>query len=206
MQSVVAQRAAVLFVGLILVWAVSLYAFVDPNAFYLLALTPRRLDGLPGVIGMIFVHGSMWHLVTNTLSLIPLAAIVLVRGPRYYLATMAWIAVAGGLGVWLLGREAVHVGASGLVFGLVGFLIVRGLYERALGSLAVSLAVVLLYGGSVWGIVPQGGGISWEAHLFGLIAGGATARVFVAKGVGKDNDKDDDGDGDARGRTTRSSA
>ncbi len=181
MKSALAQRAAVLFGGLGLVWAVSLYAFADPNALYFLALVPRRVDGLPGVIGMPFVHGSMWHLVANTLSLIPLAAILLVRGTRYYLTTIAWIIVAGGLCVWLLGRDAVHVGASGLVFGLVGFLIVRGLYERALTSLLVSLVVVLLYGGTIWGIVPQGGGISWEAHLFGLIAGAATARVFVGR-------------------------
>lgn len=179
MKSAVVQRATVLFGGLGLVWAVSLYAFADAGALYALALTPRRLDGLPGVIGMPFVHGSLWHLVANTLSLIPLAAIVLVRGTRYYLVTVAWIIVAGGLAVWLFGREAVHVGASGVVFGLVGFLIVRGLYERALTSLMASLAVVLLYGGTIWGIVPQGGGISWEAHLFGLLAGAATARVFV---------------------------
>lgn len=181
MKSAVTQRAAVLFGGLALVWAVSLYAFADPDTLYSLALLPRRLDGLPGVIGMPFVHGSWWHLLANTLSLVPLAAIVLFRGVRYYLATVAWIVVLGGLGVWLFGREAVHVGASGLVFGLVGFLIVRGLYERALTSLMVSLAIILLYGGTIWGIVPQGGGISWEAHLFGLLAGGVTARVFVAR-------------------------
>ena len=181
MKSALAQRAAVLFGGLGLVWAVSLYAFADPSALYFLALTPRRFDGLPGVIGMPFVHGSWWHLIANTLSLIPLAAIVLFRGVRYYLIVVAWIVVVGGLAVWLFGRDAVHVGASGLVFGLVGFLIVRGVCERAVTSLLVSLAVLLLYGGTIWGIVPQGGGISWEAHLFGLLAGFATARVFVGR-------------------------
>ena len=192
MKSTVAQRAAVLFGGLGLVWAVSLYAFADPGALYFLALTPRRFDGLPGVIGMPFVHGSRWHLIANTLSLIPLAAIVLVRGVRYYLVVLAWIIVVGGLAVWLFGREAAHVGASGVVFGLVGFLIVRGLYERAVTSLLASLAVVLLYGGTIWGIVPQGGGISWEAHLCGLLAGCATARLFVGR--------------DTRTRTTGSNA
>ena len=181
MTSALAQRAAVLFVGLGVVWVVSLCALADQSVFYHLALTPRRLDGLPGVIGMPFVHGSLWHLVANTLSLIPLAAIVLFRGARYYVVVVAWITVGGGLAVWLFAREAIHVGASGVVFGLVGFLIVRGLYERALTSLLVSLAVVLLYGGTIWGIVPQGGGVSWEAHLFGLLAGAVTARVFVGR-------------------------
>ena len=181
MKSALAPRTAALFGGLGLVWAVSLYAFVDQGAFYSLALTPRRLDGLPGVIGMLFIHGSLWHLIANTLSLVPLAVIVLVRGVRYYLVVVAWIAIVGGLALWLLGRDAVHVGASGLVFGLVGFLVVRGLYERAIPSLLASLAVVVLYGGTIWGIVPQGGGISWEAHLFGLLAGAATARAFVAR-------------------------
>ena len=192
MKAALAQRAAVLFGGLGLVWAVSLYALADPSALYFLALTPRRFDGLPGVIGMPFVHGSLWHLIANTLSLIPLAAIVLFRGVRYYLVVVAWIVVVGGLALWLFGREAPHVGASGLVFGLVGFLIVRGVYERALTSLMVSLAVLLLYGGTIWGIVPQGGGISWEAHLFGLLAGFATARAFVGR--------------NARTRTTGSNA
>ncbi len=179
MKSAVTQRAAVLFGGVGLVWAVSLYALADQSVLYALALTPRRLDGLPGVMGMPFVHQSLWHLVANTLSLVPLAAIVLFRGVRYYLVTVAWIVVLGGLAVWLFGREAVHVGASGLVFGLVGFLVVRGLYERALTSLLVSLVVVLLYGGTIWGVLPRGDGVSWEAHLFGLIAGAATARVLV---------------------------
>ena len=183
MKSALAPRAAALFGGLGLVWVVSLYAFIDQSALYSLALTPRRLDGLPGVIGMPFVHGSPWHLIANTLSLIPLAVIVLVRGVRYYLTVVAWIAVIGGLALWLLGRDAIHIGASGVVFGLVGFLVVRGLYERAIPSLLASLAVVVLYGGTIWGIVPQGGGISWEAHLFGLLAGAATARAFVARDV-----------------------
>ena len=181
MKSALTQRAAALFGGLAVVWAVSLYAFADPSALYLLALTPRRIDGLAGVIGMPFVHGSLWHLVANTLSLVPLAAIVLFRGVRYYLVTVAWIVVVGGFAVWLFGREAVHVGASGLIFGLVGFLVVRGLYERAVTSLLVSIAVVLLYGGTIWGVLPQDDGVSWEAHLFGLIAGAATARVFVGR-------------------------
>ena len=181
MKSALARRAAALFSGLGLIWAISLYAFVDPSALHFLALVPRRADGLPGVIGMLFVHGSLWHLVANSLSLIPLAAIVLVRGTRYAAVAVAWIVVGGGLCVWLFGRDAVHVGASGLVFGLIGFLIVRGLYERALTSLFASLGVILVYGGTIWGIVPQDGGISWEAHLFGLIAGAATARFFVGR-------------------------
>ena len=104
---------------------------------------------------------------------------------RYYLVTVAWIVVIGGLAVWLFGREAVHVGASGVIFGLVGFLIVRGLYERAVTSLLVSLAVVLLYGGTIWGVLPQDEGVSWEAHLFGLIAGAATARFLLGQNARK---------------------
>lgn len=178
-------RAATLFAGVALVWAVSLYGlFMDEHLVYALALLPRRIDGLPGILGAPLVHGSFAHLLANTVPLLILGGMVAIRGVAYYLATTLAIVVLGGLGLWALGRDAAHVGASGLIFGYFGLLVGRGYYERRLRSVAVSILVVVLYGGMLAGVLPRGDGVSWEAHLFGLLAGGLCARA-VSRGAGR---------------------
>ncbi len=165
-------QAAALLGGVGLIWAVSLYGlFVDPGVVSALALVPRRIDGLPGVLGTLLVHGSLGHLAANTPPLLVLGGMVAVRGAAYYLTTALAITVVGGLGLWVVGRDAAHIGASGLIFGLFGFLVARGYYERRWSSIAAALVVVVLYGGMIAGVVPRGGQVSWEAHLCGLLAG-----------------------------------
>ena len=150
---------------------------VDERLVYALALVPRRVDGLPGILGAPLVHGSFAHLLANTVPLLILGGMVAIRGVACYLATTLAIVVLGGLGLWALGRDAAHVGASGLIFGYFGFLVGRGYYERRLQSVAVSILVVVLYGGMLAGVLPRDDGISWEAHLFGLLAGWLCARA-----------------------------
>ena len=170
-------QAAALLGGVGLIWAVSLYGlFVDPGVVSALALVPRRIDGLPGVLGTLFVHGSLGHLSANTPPLLVLGGMVAVRGAAYYLTAALAITVVGGLGLWVVGRDAAHIGASGLIFGLFGFLVARGHYERRWSSIAAALVVIVLYGGMIAGVVPRGGQISWEAHLCGLLAGILCAR------------------------------
>ena len=172
------RRAGTLLVSVGVVWAVSLYClFVDQGLTYDLAVIPRRADGLGGLLGMPLVHGSLGHLIANTGPLVIFAAILLSRGKGYFLLVTLAIVVLCGFVLWLFGRSAAHIGASGLVFGYFGFLVVRGLYERRLSSLAVTLMVIFAYsGGMIFGLVPQQG-VSWEGHLFGLLAGIAVARV-----------------------------
>lgn len=161
-----------------LVWAVSLYGlFVDERLVFAFALVPRRVDGLPGILSTPLVHGSVVHLLANTVPLLVLGGMVVLRGAAYYLATTLAIVVLGGVGLWALGRDAAHIGASGLVFGYFGLLVARGYYERRLASIALSVAVVVLYGGMIFGVLPRDDHVSWEAHLFGLLAGGLCARV-----------------------------
>ena len=156
----------------------SLYGlFVDDGVVYALAVVPRRLDGLVGVLGAPLVHGSFAHLAANTLPLLVLGGMVAVRGAVYYVTTTLAIAVLGGLGLWLLGRSAAHVGASGVIFGYFGFLVGRGYYERSLPSVAVAVLVAVVYGGMIGGVLPRDDRVSWEAHLFGLLAGGVCARL-----------------------------
>ena len=171
-------RVSVLFAAVALVWAVSLYGLlVDENLVYALAVVPRRFDGLAGVLGAPLVHGSFAHLAANTLPLLILGGMVAVRGVGYYVSATLSIAVLGGLGLWVFGRSAAHVGASGLIFGYFGLLVGRGYYERSLQSVAVAILVAVVYGGMLAGILPRDPGVSWEAHLFGLLAGGLCART-----------------------------
>ncbi len=160
------------------VWAVSLVALGYGDALiYRLALVPRQIDGLPGIVGMPFVHGSFGHLMSNTIPLFVFGAFLLFRGVRYYVTVSLGIVVLGGILLWLFGREAAHIGASGVVFGYFGFLLTRGVYERSFQSVAVAGLVVLLYGGMIWGVLPGADGVSWDGHLVGLVAGIVVARV-----------------------------
>ena len=162
---------------LAVIWAVSLYGlYADDRLVPAFALLPRRVDGLPGILTAPLVHASLAHLLANTAPLLILGGMVAIRGRAYFLATTLAIAVLGGLGVWLVGRDAAHIGASGVAFGYVGFLLARGWYERRLGSMAVAILVVLIYGGMIGGVLPRADGVSWEGHLCGLIAGGLWAR------------------------------
>ena len=162
-------------------WVVSLCAlYVDRGLLYDLALHPRDVGGLVGILGMPFVHGSLHHLLANTVPLLIMGGLLVARGAAYFLRVSAAIALLGGVTLWLLGREAAHIGASGLVFGIFGFLIVRGIYERSVRSALVALVVFLTYGTMIFGVLPQGGHVSWEGHLFGLIAGAVVARAVLA--------------------------
>lgn len=165
------------------VWAVSLYGLlVDERLVYALAVVPRRFDGLSGILGAPLVHGSFAHLAANTFPLLVLGGMVALRGVARYVTTTLAVAVLGGLGLWVLGRNAAHVGASGLVFGYFGYLVGRGYYERSLSSVAVAAGVAVVYGGMIAGVLPRDDGVSWEAHLFGLLAGALCARVAGCAG------------------------
>ena len=131
---------------------------------------------LRGILLSPILHGSFSHLLSNTLPLLVLGGFVALRGAKSIIGVSLVVVVLGGLLVWLVGRPAVHIGASGLVFGYFGYLVAQGWYERSTLSIVVAFAVLLLYGGIIFGVLPQGGFVSWEGHLFGLIAGVLAAR------------------------------
>ncbi|MEM7597821.1 MAG: rhomboid family intramembrane serine protease [Pseudomonadota bacterium] len=143
-------------------------------------LIPRHIVGLDGVLGMPFLHVSYPHLVANTPPLLLMGALLALTATRALILVNGIIVVLGGVLVWLLGSHAIHVGASGLVFGWFGFLVARGLVDRSVVTLATSLLIAVVYGSILWGVVPGQDGISWEAHLFGALAGVAAAVVVRA--------------------------
>jgi len=141
-------------------------------------LIPRHLGGLDGILGMPLLHGSFSHLLSNTPALLVMGTLLAATATRALVAVNAIIVALGGGLVWLLGSSAIHIGASGLLFGWFGFLVTRGVVDRSLLTLVVALGVGVTYGSILWGVLPGQTGISWEAHLFGAISGAVAALLL----------------------------
>jgi membrane associated rhomboid family serine protease len=146
-------------------------------------ILPRQLGGLLGIGLAPLLHGDFSHLLANTLPFLVLGILIRARYKNRFLPVSVLIVVVSGLGIWLLGpSHTVHIGASGLIFGYFGFLVAAAYYERSFIAIAVAIVVIVLYGGIVLGLLPQGNGISWQGHLFGLLAGVLAARYFIRRG------------------------
>ncbi len=143
-------------------------------------IVPRTLDGLTGVALAPLLHAGFGHLLANTVPLLVLGALIALKGLRRLVTVAVGVTVLGGLGVWVFGRSAIHLGASGVVFGFFGYLVAAGVFERRLRSVVLAVIAVLLYGGLVWGALPGTPGVSWESHLAGLLAGVVVARWVSA--------------------------
>ncbi|WP_245911048.1 rhomboid family intramembrane serine protease [Pelagimonas varians] len=154
------------------IWAVELVNLVTGYVLNgWLGLLPRTIGGLDGVLFMPFLHGSFSHVAANTFPLIVLGSLLAITAQKVVLMASVIIIVLGGLGVWVFGATAIHVGASGLIFGWFGFLVARGAVEKRAIPLLVAAGVTLFYGAMIWGILPGQPGISWESHFFGCAAG-----------------------------------
>ena len=171
--------AIAVFIGII--WIV--FAFDHFFALERFGLVPRSGRGLVGIFAMPFLHGDLSHIIGNT---IPLAVtLLLLAGSRANSgAIVVLITILGGAGLWVFGREALHIGASGLVFGLIAFHICSGFFERRIKSIVVALLVGGLYAGTLLnGVLPFQKGVSWDGHLIGAFAGAlvalATAKMFT---------------------------
>jgi membrane associated rhomboid family serine protease len=153
-------------------------------------IQPRTVDGLRGIVWAPFLHGGVPHLISNTIPFIVLSALTLTGGIRRYLTASALIILIGGLLVWTfsIGSNENHIGSSGWVFGLFGFLIAAAWFEKRPLSILVALLALFVYGGTIlFGFVPRPG-LSWEGHLFGFVAGLAAARIIVKKRPALDPD------------------
>jgi membrane associated rhomboid family serine protease len=156
----------------VILWCIKYVEFAMHYDFARFGIHPRHLSGVLGIITGPLIHGDFSHLASNTLPLL-----ILVIGLFYFyqkiaLEVILWIYFMTGFWVWIAARgEAYHIGASGLVYGLVSFLFFSGVFRKDTASIAVSLIVVFLYGGMFWGILPISEQISWESHILGAIAG-----------------------------------
>lgn len=147
----------------------------------------RTWSGLDGVLWAPLLHAGWGHLVANTGPVLLFAFLTMAGGLGQWIAVTATIWVLGGLGVWLVSpSDAVTVGASGLAFGWLAYLLVRGLFNRSVAQLVLAVILLSLYGGMLWGVLPGAPGISWQGHLFGALAGVLAAWLAArADGPGR---------------------
>ncbi|MFD3401870.1 rhomboid family intramembrane serine protease [Kribbella sp. NPDC058693] len=139
----------------------------------------REPRGLIGILTAPFLHLGFGHLISNTLPLVTLGAIIAISGAARLFAVTAIVVVIGGFGTWLISPpNTITIGASGLVFGYASYLILRGLFNRRLGQVLIGIVVIMVWGSALFGgLLPQDG-ISWQGHLFGGIAGVIAAWVL----------------------------
>lgn len=156
---------------IILIWLVWIFENGTGDSFHTWGLFPRKISGLKGIIFSPFIHGDLNHIVNNSVPLLVLMTSLFYfysdLAPRIFLLT--WL--MAGIWVWFGGREAYHIGASGLIYGMAAFLFLSGVIRNHIPLLAISLLVVFLYGSMVWGVLPIREEISWESHLLGALAG-----------------------------------
>ncbi len=147
------------------------------NALDAYGIRPRTEDGLLGIVLAPWLHIGFAHLMSNTVPLFVLGVLVLLDGWRTWLGTTVIVVLVSGLTVWLLAPPmSLTLGASGIVFGWLTYLLARGFYTRSPGQIALGVLVFLLYGGALWGVLPTAVGVSWQAHLGGAIGGLVAAR------------------------------
>ena len=178
------QTQAIILGGWVaLMWIVELVdIFVFGRKLDLYGILPRNPIGLRGILFAPFLHGGFSHLISNTIPFLVLGWFVMLQETSDFFVVTSITMLVGGLGVWLLGApNSVHIGASVLIFGYLGFLLFRGFFERNLPSIFLSILVGFLYGGLVWGVLPSQPHVSWQGHLFGFIGGILAARLLARR-------------------------
>ncbi|MFF4506261.1 rhomboid family intramembrane serine protease [Streptomyces sp. NPDC001401] len=183
-----AKAAAKLMVGWVaLLWLLEVVDVVSGHALDSLGIVPRRASELVDIVPAAFIHFGFAHVAANSVPLLVMGFLAALGGIRRFAAVCAVIVLADGLGVWLVSpAHSNTAGASGLIFGLFGFLLVSGFVERRPLGVLVGLLIGAVWGGSILlGLAPTQTGVSWQAHLFGLASGVAAAFLFRRRVVGR---------------------
>lgn len=164
-----------------IMWIIEIINILFDHQLCRYGIFPRTSPGLVGIPFSPLLHAGVVHLLLNTGPLIVLGGLVAMSGRPSFIRSTVFIVLAGGTGIWLLGRPAYHVGASALIFGYFGYLVAKGIFDRRLRSFLVALLVVTAYGGLFWGMLPGISYVSWEGHLCGFVAGIMAAWVEKRK-------------------------
>jgi membrane associated rhomboid family serine protease len=172
--------AAKIALGLVAVlWAVDFVNVVLGLDLQRFGVRPRQFAGLPGILLAPLLHGGFPHLIANSVPLLVLGTGMLYLYPNAALKVLPAVYLGPGIAVWLFGKaSSVHIGASGLVYGLVGYVFVAGIIRRDRRAIAASMLVYFLYGTLLWGVFPIRPGVSWETHLAAALIGSAMAIAF----------------------------
>ncbi len=163
-------------------WIIHLLSYLTQFETWALGIRPRNPSGLIGILTSPFLHGDLAHLISNSVPFIICGTIMLLFYRRSAAPAVLFMYVLTGFLVWLFAKENTsHIGASGVVYGMMSYLFWSGVFRRNLRSVVLSLAIVLLYSGSVVGLFPGEAGISWESHLLGAAVGLVAAFLFRNK-------------------------
>lgn len=175
------QQTVPFVLGLLgVVWGISILNFLVKNRLNILGIYPRRVFGLIGIPFSPFLHGNFNHLFFNSIPLFLLANFVLLSGKETFFLVSAWIILISGLLTWLFARPGFHIGASSLIMGYWSYVLTMAVFEKSAGALVVGAITLYYLGGLFFSLFPREVKVSWEGHLFGVIAGIAT--VFIVQG------------------------
>jgi membrane associated rhomboid family serine protease len=162
-----------------LLWLIEALDVASSHSLDTFGIVPREIGELRDIIPAAFIHFGFDHVAANSVPLLVLGFIAALRGIGRFLGVAFVITLTSGFGVWLVAPAHTNTaGASGVVFGLFGYLLVRGFVDRRLLDIAVGLVIAALYGSILWGVLPTAQGVSWQGHLFGLIGGVAAAFLL----------------------------
>jgi membrane associated rhomboid family serine protease len=168
----ISQNMQIALGTIAILWLVFFINLVLPVDLRFYGLKPRHIEGLWGIFTAPFLHVDIHHLMANSGILFILMAVSLCYSRTLTFKALLIIMLLGGGMVWLLGKGgAVHIGASGIIFGLIGFLMCLGVFRREWKALVISIVISILYGGALYTLVIYVPGISWTGHLFGFISG-----------------------------------
>ena len=180
-QKPILKEFKILLASVTVFWAIEILDFlVFQGSLDQYGIHPLESIGLLGILFAPLLHGGFPHLIANTIPFITLGWLTMIQETSdFYIATIV-SALVGGIGVWLFGGVgSVHIGASILIYGYLGFLLLRGYFQKNFPSIALSVFVAIVYGGLVWGVFPSQMGVSWQGHLFGFIGGAIAAKMVV---------------------------
>ncbi len=186
------QSFKTIFYIIVLLWMLLAISSVIPSIKDY-GIRPRTVAGLPGILIAPFLHADAYHLVENSISLIILGFIFLMTERKLSALVAINIILLGGLGTWLIGRtecgsgSCSHIGASGVIYGILGYLLANGIFTRNIRAFIISVIVFTLFvvkAEALRGIFPSDRAISWEYHLCGFIAGIATAKFYARRNSG----------------------
>lgn len=165
-----------------LIWLVFGLDFIIPYQFTNLGIIPREISGMWGIVCAPFLHVNLTHIISNTFPLFVLTLMLLIFYEKQAFWVWVGIAIIGGSLVWLFAGlfsgPSVHVGASGVIYGLVAFLVVSGIFQKSTALILISIVVLIVYGSLIFGVFPSRPHISWQGHLFGALAGVLMAYAF----------------------------
>lgn len=177
-----ALRSGFLFAGgyVLVIWTVHLVnVLIFGGQLVYFGIHPLDVSSLWHIFTSPLLHANVEHLVSNTIPGAVFSFLIGMSRARVWWEVTAIVVLLGGAGVWLLGGVGTnHIGASGLVYGWLGYLLVRGLFNRSVVQILVGVGLGVFYSGLVWGVLPGVPGVSWQAHLFGAV-GGIAAGVFI---------------------------